>query len=372
MAASASFCLLAGEQLAQPAPRMKQPRPYRRFRHERDLARPRRAQLLDLAQHEGLALRNRQPVEGRFQRRPSSPPVGVVFGIGRAKRSSSARRSIARRRRNAARWWCRDRFTAIARMNVSTSTSPRNPRTARISDANTSWTTSSALAGSDSSRRASTRTRPCHRSNAAASASRRPSRSPSTIASSAGRPRPGQVRVRRASGGVRGSFTAAATSCRPSSSGTILARRSTTDVRRSARPNRTPATTARRRALGAQVQRRHRFERVRRVRGRRQSSSCSVTEVRWTGLPSRASRPRPTSLREAIDAVPSRPDECGGTQVVPATAGGPDLQRRPEQPAVGRRLMLKRRRDSVADSRHGRESPAAPRIELERRSRRRP
>jgi len=62
--------VLLGQKVAQPPAGVEQPRADGRLGDRGDLARPRRAQLLDLAQHERLALRDRQAVERRFETDP--------------------------------------------------------------------------------------------------------------------------------------------------------------------------------------------------------------------------------------------------------------------------------------------------------------
>src|SRR5262252_671903 len=61
---------------------MKQACPDRRLGHPGDLARARRAHLLDLAKDERLALRDRQAIERGFQAQPELAAIGVRFRVG--------------------------------------------------------------------------------------------------------------------------------------------------------------------------------------------------------------------------------------------------------------------------------------------------
>ena len=81
-AAVASFSTLPVEQRAKTPAGVEESGPDRRFRDRRYLARAWRAQLLDLAQDEGLALRARQLIERRLQAQPQLAPVGILLRIG--------------------------------------------------------------------------------------------------------------------------------------------------------------------------------------------------------------------------------------------------------------------------------------------------
>ena len=138
---------------------MEQARAHGRLGDAGDGGRLRRRQLFDLAQHEGDALGQRQPIQRGPKLQAQLAPVGLLLRVARWNGLRLDKRASARCRLAAARRWWRARLTAIASRNVSSATSPRNPRTARGSAVNVSWTTSSAAAASESSRRASTRTR---------------------------------------------------------------------------------------------------------------------------------------------------------------------------------------------------------------------
>src|SRR5262245_28066271 len=61
---------------------MKQPGANRRLWHRGDRARARRPELLDLAEHERLPLRERQAIERRFHAQAELAPINILLGIG--------------------------------------------------------------------------------------------------------------------------------------------------------------------------------------------------------------------------------------------------------------------------------------------------